>query len=157
MYLSFMPQSQVTTVTEYLNSLPMDRKKALTAIRKVFRKNLNKGFQESFNWGMITYEVPLKTYPETYNGQPLMYAAIASQKNHFAVYLSCVYMDPKMTQWIRDAYEKHGFKLTMGKSCIRFKKLEEIPLDAIGRCIKSFSMSQFIKLYETSRKQKSSS
>jgi len=140
------------TVTEYLASLPADRKKALTALRKTIRANLAKGFKESFNWGMISYEIPLTTYPDTYNKQPLMLAALASQKGHIGVYLMCANMDPETERLLRDGYKKHGLKLDMGKACIRAKKLEDIPLDVLGKVIKSQSPKKLIALYEKSRR-----
>ena len=146
-----MVQSNAATVKEYLEELPDDRRKAISKVRAVIRKNLPKGFVETMNWGMITYEVPLKTVPDTYNGKPLMYAGLASQKNHMAVYLSNVYADPEITDWFINAYKDTGKKLDMGKSCVRFKKLENLPLDVIGDAIAYTSLDDFVDLYENPR------
>ena len=93
-------RSNAKTVEEYLNSLPEDRKFAISKVRNVILKNLPKGFEENMNWGMISYEIPLSIYPNTYNGQPLMFAALASQKNYMAVYLSNVYGDKKLNKMV---------------------------------------------------------
>jgi uncharacterized protein YdhG (YjbR/CyaY superfamily) len=146
-----MVQSTAATVKEYLEELPEDRRKAISKVRAVIRKNLPKGFVEKMNWGMICYEVPLKTVPDTYNGKPLMYAGLASQKNHMAVYLSNVYADPEITDWFINAYKDTGKKLDMGKSCVRFKKLENLPLEVIGEAIAFTSLEDFVELYENPR------
>lgn len=136
------------TPTEYINGLPLEQKRALTIIRSVIKKNLAKGFKETMNWGMICYEVPLSTYPSTYNKQPLVYAGLASQKNHMAVYLSGIYSDAQAYKKFIAEYKKTGKKLDVGKSCVRFKKLEDLPLDLIGKEVASMSMKQFIHIYE---------
>ena len=145
--------SKAKTVSEYLNDLPPERKKALSAVRKMIKANLPKGYEEKMNWGMITYQIPLKKYPETYNGQPLMYAALASQKNHMAVYLMSIYSDGKLKEWFEKEFSKAGKKLNMGKSCVRFKKIDDIPLDLIGKAISKVSVEKYIEYYEKSRKK----
>ena len=115
-------QSKADTVKQYLNELPNDRKKAISIVRQTILENLPDGYDEVINWGMITYEVPLETYPNTYNGKPLMYAALASQKNHMAVYLMGCYMVPEVRNEFEKAYKKSGKRFDTGKSCIRFKK-----------------------------------
>ncbi|NNC80987.1 MAG: DUF1801 domain-containing protein [Acidimicrobiales bacterium] len=147
-----MVQSSATTVKDYLAELPEERRKAISKVRAVIRKNLPKGIVETMNWGMITYEIPLKTVPDTYNGKPLMYAGLASQKNHMAVYLSNVYADPEITEWFLDAYKATGKKLDMGKSCVRFKKLENLPLEVIGEAIAHTSLEDFVELYDNARR-----
>lgn len=136
--------NSVVTPEEYLNSLPADRKEALTKVRAVVRKNLPKGYQEAMNWGMICYEVPLNTYPNTYNKQPLMYVAIASQKNHMAVYNTGIQTSEALTDNFLKDYAATGKKLDMGKSCIRFKKLEDLALDVVGEYISKVSVSDLI-------------
>lgn len=104
---------------------------------------------------MIGYAVPLTTYPAGYldqKDQPLPYTAIAAQKNYFAVYL-CVYQDKELEHWFKKAYKKSGKKLDMGKSCVRFKRLEDLPLDVIGQAIARISVKQFIAMYERGRKK----
>ena len=115
--------SDAKTVKEYLDSVPEDRRKAISAVRKVILKNLPKGYEETMNWGMISYDVPLEIYPDTYNGKPLMYAALASQKNHMAVYLTGIYMSEKSLKDFETAYKATGKRYDVGKSCVRFKKL----------------------------------
>jgi hypothetical protein len=103
-------------------------------------------------WGMISYEIPLKRYPTTYNGQPLLYAALAAQKQYYALYLMCVYQDPKLERLLKEGFARAGAKLDMGKSCVRFRKLEDLPLDAVERIVASTPPDQFIAWYERVRK-----
>jgi uncharacterized protein YdhG (YjbR/CyaY superfamily) len=146
-------RSKAATVKEYLDELPEGRRKALSKVRSAIRKNLPKGFEEVMNWGMICYQVPLKTFPDTYNKQPLMYAALASQKNHMAVYLSCIYADSKQRDWFENAYKATGKRLDMGKSCVRFRKLEDLPLDLIGKAISRVDLKDFLSHYEGAKKR----
>jgi uncharacterized protein YdhG (YjbR/CyaY superfamily) len=151
--------SSAKTPAEYLASLPEDRRKALAAVRKTMRAHLPKGYTETMQYGMPSFVVPLKTYPEGYLGKkdvPLPFAAYASQKNHLAVYLLNVYGDPKLEAWFKAAYAKSGKKLDMGKSCIRFKKLEDLPLDVIGQAVAKTSVADFIKAYEAGRLKRKS-
>ena len=141
-------QSKANTVKQYLNELPNDRKKAISIVRQTILKNLPDGYDEVINWGMITYEVPLETYPNTYNGKPLMYAALASQKNHMAVYLMGCYMVPEIRNEFEKAYNKSGKRFDAGKSCIRFKKIDDLPLDLLGKTIASMDVNEFIELVE---------
>jgi hypothetical protein len=141
-----------STVTEYLASLPEDRRKALQAIRKVIKKNLPKGYAEGIQYGMIGYFVPHSLYPDGYHcdpSQPLPYASLASQKNHMAVYMSCVYGDESHKDWFIKAWKATGNKLDMGKSCVRFKKLEDVPLEVIGESISRVPVKKFIAHYES--------
>ena len=141
-------QSKAVTVKQYLNELPNDRKKAISIVRQTILENLPYGYDEVINWGMITYEVPLETYPNTYNGKPLMYAALASQKNHMAVYLMGCYMVPEIRNEFEKAYNKSGKRFDAGKSCIRFKKIDDLPLDLLGKTIASMDVNEFIELVE---------
>lgn len=151
-----MASSKAATVREYLQELPEERRAVVAAVRKVILKNLPEGYQESMNWGMISYEIPLKRYPHTYNGQPLSYAGLGAQKNYYAVYLMawcrCVEKGANPETWMRDEFKKAGKKLDMGRACVRFKKLEDLPLDVIGRVIANATPDQFISWYEASRK-----
>lgn len=137
-------RSEATTVREYLASLPEDRRDAISAVRKVIRANLPQGYEEAMNWGMITYQVPLRTYPDTYNGQPLMYAALASQKNHMAVYLTAIYLSEQSRKSFEAAYRATGKRLDAGKSCVRFRKPDDLPLTLIGDTIASLSVEEFV-------------
>jgi len=141
-------QSKANTVKQYINELPNDRKKAISIVRQTILENLPEGYDEVMNWGMITYEVPLETYPNTYNGKPLMYVALASQKNHMAVYLMGCYMVPEVRNEFEKAYKKSGKQFDAGKSCIRFKKIDDLPLDLLGKTIASMDVNEFIELVE---------
>lgn len=146
-----MAKSAATTVSEYLLELPDDRREVISKVREVVRRNLPRGYEEVMSWGMITYQIPLKRYPKTYNGQPLSYACLAAQKNYFALYLMSSYMNAQEQAWLRDEFKKAGKKLDMGKSCIRFRKLDDLPLEVIGRIIAKTSPDEFIGRYEASR------
>ena len=140
--------SDATTVREYLDSLPDDRRKALAKVRAVIRRNLPAGIVEAMNWGMIAYEVPLRTYPDTYNGQPLTYAALASQKNHMAVYLMGIYGSDELRTRFEDAYRATGKRMDVGKSCVRFRTLDDLPLDVIGEAIGALTVEQFLAMHD---------
>jgi len=144
-------RSDAATVAEYLAELPADRRAAIEAVRKVILKNLPKGYEEAMNWGMITYQVPLKTYPDTYNKQPLAYAALASQKNNMAVYLMGIYGDTAARRKFEAAYRKSGKRMDAGKSCVRFRKLEDLPLELVGESIAAMDVTTFIGLAEKNR------
>jgi hypothetical protein len=144
-------QSNVQTVAEYLASLPEDRRHAIAAVRDVIRQNLPEGYEEGMQFGMIGYCIPLSRFPKTYNGQPLSYVALANQKNYMSVYLMAVYGHAETERWFRDAYSASGKKLEMGKSCVRFKKLEDLPLDVIGQAVARVSVDKYIAVYEQSR------
>ena len=143
-----MMQSKANNIKQYLNELPDDRKEAISIVRQTILENLPEGYDEVMNWGMMTYEVPLETYPNTYNGKPLMYAALASQKNHMAVYLMGCYMVPEVRNEFEKAYKKSGKRFDAGKSCIRFKKIDDLPLDLLGKTIASMDVNEFIELVE---------
>ena len=140
-------RSNATTVDDYLAELDDERREALEDVRETILENLPDGIVESMNWGKIAYEVPLETYPATYNGQPLMFAALASQKRHMAVYLSAITADPELDRWFREAYRATGMKMDVGKSCVRFRSLEHLPLDLIGEAIGKVTLEDFIALY----------
>jgi uncharacterized protein YdhG (YjbR/CyaY superfamily) len=149
-------RSDATTVDEYLANLPDDRRRAISEVREVILTNLPEGYEEAMNWGMISYQVPLETYPDTYNKQPLMYAALASQKNHMAVYLTGVYASDAEREAFEEEYRSTGKRLDMGKSCVRFRKLDDLPLDVIGRAIAACDVESLIELVETARPAKRS-
>lgn len=139
---------RASSIQEYIDTLPADRVEAIKKIRAVILKNLPEGFQEAFNWGMLSYEIPLETYPNTYNGQPLMYAALASQKNYISVYLLGVYGHKETYEWFTAEFAKTGEKLNMGKSCLRLKKVTPEIIDLIGRTIARISVKKYIEYYE---------
>lgn len=138
---------------EYLQELPEERRTVVSKVRDVILGSLPKGYRETMNWGMIAYEIPLERFPDTYNKKPLMYMALAAQKNHYAVYSSGVYMDPLGESWLKAEFEKAGKKLDMGKSCIRFRKLGDIPLEAIGKVAAAHTVEEFLEIYERVRRE----
>jgi len=150
-----MPRSAATTVAEYLRQLPDDRRAIISKVRATIRKSLPKGYSESVGWGMITYGIPLSDYPNTYNGQPLCYAALASQKNYCSLYLMCAYGNSKQGKRLADEFKKRGKKLDMGKSCVRFKTLDDLSLDVIAEVIASTPPKDFIAIFEAARRKKS--
>lgn len=141
-------QSDATTVAHYLAELPADRRVALEAVRQTILTNLPAGYEEAMSWGMITYQVPLARYPDTYNGQPLAYAALAAQKHHMAVYLLAIYGDDEARQRFEAAYRATGKRYDVGKSCVRFKKLDDLPLALIGESIASLGVDEFVARIE---------
>jgi hypothetical protein len=146
-----MSGSKAKTVSEYLAELPADRRAALQAVRKVIRANLDKDYEEGMQYGMISYCVPHRVYPPGYHCDPtvpLLYAALASQKNHMAVYLMCVYGHEETASWFKEAWAKTGKKLDMGKSCVRFKKIEDVALDVIGQAIARVPAKKYVARYE---------
>lgn len=149
-------QSKATTVAQYLAELPEDRREMLETVRKVILKNLRKGYEEGMQYGMIGYFVPHSVYPPGYHcdpKQPLPFAGLASQKTYVSIYLGCVYSDPEQEAWFRAAWAETGKKLDMGKSCIRFKKLDDVPLAVIGQSIKRVPVKKFIEHYESATRQ----
>ena len=144
-------QSDATTVEDYLAALPADRREALTAIRDTINANLDDGFAEGMEYGMVTWGVPLERYPTTYNGKPLGVVSLASQKNHMALYLMCLYADDGLEEWFRQQYVDRQMKLDMGKSCVRFKSLDEVPLDVLAELLRRVTPEQHIARYEESR------
>jgi uncharacterized protein YdhG (YjbR/CyaY superfamily) len=147
-------RSEATSVDLYIAELPDGRRAAIETVRDTVVENLAAGFEEAMNWGMITYQVPLETYPDTYNGQPLMYAALASQKNHMSVYLTAVYSNENSRDAFLDRYRASGKRLDMGKSCVRFRRIDDLPVDLIGETIGSMDVEGFIDNYERSRGKK---
>lgn len=141
-------RSEATTAEQYLAELPDDRREAIEAVRAVILHNLPDGCEEAMNWGMITYQIPLETYPDTYNKQPLMFAALASQKNHMAVYLMGIYVSDEARDEFEKAYRATGKRFDVGKSCVRFRKLDDLPLDLIGQTIAAVPVERLIARVE---------
>ena len=147
-----MAYSKARTVEEYLSELSPDRRESIEAVRKVVLDHLPEGYQEMMLFGMIAYVIPLERYPVTYNRQPLEYAALASQKNYMSLYLMTIYGDPEAEQWFTEQYRARGKKLDMGKSCVRFKRLEDLPLDLIAQVIARTPVDVYIEKYEEARR-----
>ncbi len=148
-------QSKATTVKDFLAELPEDRRKALSKVRAVIRKHLPAGYKEGIQWGAIAYFVPHSLYPAGYHcdpAQPLPFAGLASQKNYMTLSLFCVYCDEGDQKRLVEAWRKTGKKLDMGKSCIRFKKLEDVPLEVIGDAVRRVPVKKFIQSYEAGLK-----
>ncbi|MFK7774274.1 MAG: DUF1801 domain-containing protein [Saprospiraceae bacterium] len=147
---------KATSVDDYISQLAEDRQAAMTKIRKVIKKNLPKGFKEDLNYGMPAFVVPHKLYPDGYHCDPklpLPFISFASQKNFIALYHMGIYANPDLLKWFVEEYPKHcKRKLDMGKSCIRFKKIEEIPYDLIGELCAKLSPKDWIDVYETNVK-----
>ena len=142
----------ISTVQEYLQNLPQERINAIESLRNIIKKNLPKGFEECISYGMIGYSVPHSLYPKGYHCDPkiaLPFLSIASQKNFIAVYHMGIYADTNLLQWFTHEYPNHSkAKLDMGKSCIRFKKMDQIPFDLIGALAAKMTPQQWIELYE---------
>ena len=146
-------QSRAATVDAYLAELPDDRREALQAVRKVILANLDRKFQEGMSYGMIGYYVPHSVFPPGYHcdpRQPLPFAGLASQKGHMSLYLMCIYGDDPTAQWFDSAWKKTGKKLNRGKSCIRFKKVDELALDVIAALLKRIPAAAYIRHYQAS-------
>jgi hypothetical protein len=148
-----MARSTAATVAEYLAELPEERRAVVAAVRDLVLRSLPAGYGETMNWGMISYEVPLARYPDTYNGQPLSYAALAAQKGHYALYLNCVYQSEERAASLADAFARAGKRLDMGRSCVRFRRLDDLALDAVAESIASTPPDAFIASYERSRRR----
>lgn len=146
-------KSSAPTVKKYLEELPEDRRAVVEAVREMVLHNLPEGYAETMRWGMISYELPLERYPKTYNGQPLAYVGLASQKNNCALYLTCVYQDPEQEARLREGFRKAGKKLDLGKSCLRFKKLDDLPMNVLAELVASTPPEHFIARYEASRER----
>ena len=148
---------EADTVDEYIGKLPEDRQKVISDLRAVLQKNLSKDFKECLSYGMIGYVVPHETYPDGYHCDPklpLPFINLASQKNYVALYHMGVYAQPELLKWFQEEYKQRvPHKLDMGKSCIRFKKMDQIPLDLVGELAQKMNAQQWIELYEKSRKK----
>lgn len=142
-------KATATTVEAYLEGLEPDRRAAISAVRDVMRANLPAGYEECIEFGMISYVVPLSRYPKTYNKRPLMLASLGSQKNHMAVYLMSIYGDEGERAWFEGEFRKAGKKLDAGKACVRFKKLDALPLEVIGQAMARVGVDEYLARYES--------
>ena len=146
-----MVKSSASTPETYIAELSPERREIITELRKVILDNLPEGYEEGMQYGMISYHIPLDRYPDTYNKQPLGVAALASQKNYLSLYLLGVCYDPATEEWFKDRFADSGKKLNMGKSCVRFEKLDDLPLEVIAEAVAHISPEELIKRYEASR------
>lgn len=149
-----MVSTTTTSPAAYLASLPEERRNIISAVRDLILQNLPQGYEETINWGMLSYEIPLETYPDTYNKNPLSNVGLAAQKNYNSLYLMAIYQNPEDYQELMDAFKDMGVKPDMGKSCVRFTKLEQLPLDTIGRLIAKTSVEDYIRIYEATQASK---
>ena len=145
-----MVSSRAATVADYLAELPADRRAEIECVRDVVNGSLPEGYVEGIGYGMIVWFIPLERYPDTYNKQPLGYAALAAQKNYNSLYLSCYYSKERMEKFKAD-FAAAGKKLDMGKSCIRFKRADELALDVVAAEIALFTPDEFIPAHEEAR------
>lgn len=146
-----MVTSSAATPEEYVASLPEDRREIVSAIRDVINRNLPDGFVERMASGMIDWYVPLERFPDTYNGQPLNLAGLASQKQYVSLYLNSVYGDRDTEAWFRERWAATGKPLNMGKSCVRFRRMEDVPLDVVGETIARADLDAYLAQYEDAR------
>lgn len=148
---------EANTVDEYISKLPEERQEPIAKLRNVIKQNLPEGFEECINYGMIGYVVPKTLYPDGYHcdpSLPLPFINLASQKNYIALYHSCVYADEELMNWFKNEYPKHSkYKLDMGKSCVRFKRMNDIPYKLIGELCSKISAKKWIEIYETNIKR----
>lgn len=148
-----MLSSDATTPDEYLRGLPNDRRPAIEAVRRVILDNLPAGYEEGISFGMLAYCVPLERSGPTYNGQPLGIAALANQKRYMSLYLMAVYADQDIGRWFAESWAATGKKLEMGKSCLRFRRLDDLPLELIGATIARVPVEDFLANHEASHRR----
>lgn len=141
-------RSDAADVDEYVDGLPDDRRHALSTVRQVVLDNLPAGYEEVMQYGMISYVVPLERFPRTYNGQPLALASLANQKRHMALYLMGIYGDEGSHAWLRQQWGATGKRLDMGKSCLRFRRLDDLALDLVGAAIARTSVDDLIDQHQ---------
>jgi hypothetical protein len=146
-----MPRSTATTVSEYLAALPPERRSVITAMREFMRKHIPQGYEESMLWDAITWSVPLARFPNTYNGQPLCYAALASKKSYFSLHLMAVYGDSALAAKFKADFKKAGKRLDMGKACVRFNSTEDLALDAVRDALTVATPDAWVARYEAMR------
>ena len=142
------------TVKQWLASVPAERKDAINAVRDAVNDHLPPGYEETVDWGMLAWVVPLATLPNTHNGHPLTLAALGAHTKLMTLYLMTVYSDPKVRREFQIAYKKTGKKLDMGGCCVHFKKLDDLPLDVVGDTIARVAVDEYVERYETSRTKK---
>lgn len=148
-----MVQPSAPTVTQYLASLPPERRAVMAKVRAAVKRAMPKGYKETMGFGMICWSVPLSVLPDTYNGQPLCYVALAAHKGHTALYLMGPYGEPALLAELKAGYKAAGLKLDMGKSCLRFKSLDDIALDVVSRVISRVPMATYVAMYQKTRRR----
>ncbi|WP_300672874.1 DUF1801 domain-containing protein [Soonwooa sp.] len=150
-------QIEASSVEDYISKIPEDRQEVVLKIVETINANLPKGFENIPSYGMLGWAIPLKDYPAGYHcapGTPLPFINLASQKNFVALYHMGLYAKPELLKWFTEEYPKHSKrKLDMGKSCIRFKKMDDIPLELIGELCTKMTPQDWISFYETNYKR----
>jgi hypothetical protein len=149
-----MVRSEATTPAQYLEELPEDRRELVETVRRTILDHLPEGYEETMTFGMLGYVVPLEVFPDTYNGEPVGTVALANQKQYVAVYLNGIYCDDAERRWFVDAWQATGRKLDMGKSCVRFKKLDDVALDVLGEAVARIPPDQVIAAHEQAHGQR---
>lgn len=145
------PPANVKTPAQYIASLPTDRAKTIATVRAMVNQHIPRGYEEGILWGTIGWAIPLSRYPDTYNKQPILYVALASQKNYCSLYMMAAYVGTAQLEQLRSAFKAAGKKLDMGKCCVHFQTPDDLPLPAIGKLIAAISSEQWIEMYEESR------
>jgi hypothetical protein len=143
------------TVDQWLASVPAERKDAINAVRDAVNRHLPQGYEETVDWGMLAWVVPLGTLPKTHNGRPLMLAALGAHTKVMTIYLMTVYSDPEIRKEFETAFKATGKKLDMGGCCVHFKKLDDLPLDVVGRTIARVDVDRYVERYQSSRTKRS--
>lgn len=144
-----MRRTTPSTVSGYLAKLPSDVRATLTQVRRLIKRHPPTGYREAMNWGAITYEVPLRRYPDTYNGQPLCYVALAAQKHHASLYLMGPYGDAALRRRLQEGFRRSGKRLNMGKSCIRFRSVEDLDMETIGAVVAAIPVDTYVAIAES--------
>lgn len=148
-----MVTSRASTPEEYLADLPDDRASIVNAVRSTILDHLPDGFEETMTFGMLGYVVPLDRYRDTYNGQPLSAITLANQKNHVAVYLMGIYADEEQRKWFIDAWKATGKRLDMGKSCVRFTRLDDVSFGVLGQAVARVTPDELIRAHEDAHRR----
>jgi hypothetical protein len=149
-----MAQSAAATVEQYLGELPPDRAAVVAHVRDLVNANLPEGYEEGMAYGMITWSVPLEVYPDTYNGKPLAYVSLAAQKQHYALYLMGVYADSEQEAQLREQWQARGTRLDMGRSCLRFTRLEGLHEDLVADVIAAVPMDAYVAVARAAHARK---
>lgn len=146
-----MPKNNSTTIASFLDQLPPERRREVERVRKILRRHMPKGYEEVISKNMLVYQVPLKLYSETYNKQPLWYAALASEKSYLSLHLVSVYGDAAQAQRLKEGFKSAGKKLDMGKACIHFKTADELELDVIGEIVASTPPERWVEIAKSAK------
>jgi hypothetical protein len=148
-----MPTKTSSIAAGYLAKLPAERRKELEPVQAMILEHLPRGYEEALVGKMLVYQVPLERYPDTYNGHALWYIALASQKNYLSLYLMSAYGDPGTLKRLKEGFAKAGKKLDMGKSCIRFRKASDLPLDVLGPLVASMSLDRWVEIAKAAKRR----